>query len=65
MSLKHFHIFFIVLAILTCLGFGAWAILFPKLDIGLRIMGWISAVVGVGLVGYGIIFVRKARTVIT
>ena len=26
MSLKAFHLFFIVVSILTCLGFGAWGI---------------------------------------
>jgi len=65
MSLKHFHIFFIVLAIVTCLAFGAWAILFPNLPAGFRLMGWISAVIGIALVGYGAYFVRKARHVIT
>ncbi|NNE92530.1 MAG: hypothetical protein HKN23_12860 [Verrucomicrobiales bacterium] len=65
MSLKKFHLLFIVLAILTCLGFGAWALLVEGLPDNFRVMGWISAGLGVLLVGYGIYFVRKAKTVIT
>lgn len=65
MSLKNFHVVFIFLAVLTCLGFGAWALLIDRLPESFRIMGWISASIGVLLLGYGVYFVRKARKVIT
>ena len=64
MSLKHFHIVFIFLAVITCVGFGAWALLMRGLPDGFRIMGWISAISGVALLGYGIYFVRKAKKLI-
>lgn len=65
MSLKNFHIVFIFLAVLTCLGFGAWALLIDELPASFRVMGWISSSIGALLFGYGIYFVRKAGKVIT
>ena len=67
MSLKHFHIVFIVLAVLSSLGFGAWALLS---DVGvasssIRITGWLSLVIGAGLAVYGVWFFRKSKHVIT
>ena len=65
MSLKHFHIVFIVLAILCTIGFAAWALLMPRLEVSLRAIGWFSAVLGVGLTIYGGWFWKKSRHVIT
>lgn len=65
MTLKNFHVVFIFLAFLMCIGFGAWALLIEELPASFRIMGWISASIGVLLFGYGICFVRKTRKVIT
>ena len=67
MSLKHFHIVFIVLAVLCSLGFGAWALLS---EVGsasgvIRLTGWSSLVLGAGLAVYGFWFFRKSKQVIT
>jgi hypothetical protein len=65
MSLKHFHIFFIFLAILCTLGFSAWALLTPRLEALDRGIGWFSGILGVALVFYGIWFWKKSKLVIT
>jgi hypothetical protein len=67
MSLKSFHIFFIVLAVLCSVGFCVWAFTLgnagPASALGL--MGIGSGLLGIGLIGYGIWFVvRKARHII-
>jgi hypothetical protein len=54
MSLKVFHIFFITLAILLCLGFGAWCLRQP----GYLAFGIGSFVAAGGLIGYEIFIVR-------
>lgn len=53
MSLKHFHLLFIALAILCTAGFAAWALLLPQTQEGVRAMGWFSAALGVFLAVYG------------
>jgi len=65
MSLKHFHVLFIILSVGTCLGFGAWALLKMGLPTNFRVMGWISVVAGISLLAYGIYFFKKAKNVIT
>ena len=67
MSLKHFHIVFIVLAVLCCLGFGIWALVSDAgvASNSIRITGWLSLVIGAGLVVYGVWFFRKSKHVIT
>jgi hypothetical protein len=67
MSLKSFHIFFIVMAILSSLGFALWAFTLggaaPGSAIGM--MGIGSALLGVALIVYGVWFVvRKGRQLI-
>ena len=67
MSLKAFHIFFIALAILISFGFAAWVFLGGAGDrgsTGLTLTGIASGVIGVGLIVYGIHFIRKARHII-
>jgi len=66
MDLKHFHYVFIAFAILCTCGFGLWALFTTAPVIGFwgRIGGAVSVVIGLGLVGYGIWFVRKARGII-
>jgi len=67
MSLKAFHIFFIVLTVLSSLGFAVWAFTLGGAEIGssLGAMGVLSALAGVTLAIYGIWFVvRKARRLI-
>ena len=61
MSLKAFHIFFIVLSTLLAGGCAAWAFLKGAP----LIFGVASAMVAVALLFYGIYFVRKARQIIT
>jgi hypothetical protein len=58
MSLKTFHIFFISVAVLLCLGFGAWCLRQP----GYIAAGIGSFVVAVGLVVYEVIFLRRFKT---
>lgn len=63
MSLKAFHIFFIVISILTCLGFGAWGIH----DYGVSnrtvhlILGIASFIVGSALSYYLVKIVAKFK----
>ncbi|MFV1994995.1 MAG: hypothetical protein ACC661_06130 [Verrucomicrobiales bacterium] len=68
MSLKVFHVFFIVLSVLCTLGFAAWVMLAPQdeaTETGLHFAGAISAVLGLGLAIYGYWFVtRKASDII-
>ena len=68
MSLKSFHVFFIVLAILSTAGFALW--IFTGSGIGqppaLRWWGGVSGAIGLGLTVYGVWFIaRKARKIIT
>ena len=63
MSLKHFHLIFIFLAMVCTFGFAAWALLMPGVDAGIRGLGGFSAVTGVFLIGYGVWFWRKTRQV--
>lgn len=65
MSLKHFHIFFIVLSMLAAFAFAAWTLIMPGLTQGLRITGWVSLMGGVSLAVYGVSFYRKSKSVIT
>lgn len=61
MSLKAFHIVFIVLSILLCFTCAAWSFanhVAQGFGIG-------AAVAGAALIVYGIWFVRKARNIIT
>jgi hypothetical protein len=58
MSLKTFHIFFISVAVLLCLGFGVWCFR----QTGYTGLGVGSFVLAVALVVYEIIFLRKLKT---
>ena len=67
MSLKGFHIVFIVLAALCSLGFALWIFVAPQHVVteSLQVAGWLSGVVGVALVLYGFWFVlKKSRKII-
>ena len=65
MSLKHFHIVFIVLAVLLCAGFGAWTFLAEDLTKAIRATGVFSLVLAIVLTLYGVWFYRKSKRVIT
>ena len=59
MSLKGFHVLFILLAVLCTLGFAAWCFLLGQDVAGGRAMGFFSGILGLGLACYGVWFVRK------
>ncbi len=61
MSLKSFHVFFIVMAVLSSMGFALWAFTLGGAEFtsGLGLMGLSSAAMGCGLAGYGFWFVLK------
>lgn len=61
MSLKAFHIVFIILSILLAAGCAAWSFLN---EIAIP-FGVISGLCGVALVLYGIWFLKKSRRIIT
>lgn len=68
MSLKNFHLVFISLAVLCCLGFAAWTKWAASAEVltpGLRGAGISSACGALVLVFYGIRFYRKSREIIT
>lgn len=65
MSLKAFHIFFIVISVLCALGFGAWSVADYQRTgspgtLALGIAGFVAAV---ALVWYGFWFLRKLKGV--
>jgi len=62
-SLKFFHIFFISAASLCAFGFSLWLFLVngagqPDLNV---LAGIVSALSGVGLIAYGVRFLRKFK----
>jgi hypothetical protein len=61
MSLKGFHIVFIILSVVLTAGFAAWSF---QNDTAIPV-GIGSAVMSVLLVVYGIWFVKKSRNIIT
>ena len=63
MSLKAFHIFFIAVSTLLCVGFGAWAIRdFSQSGNGLHVALGVGAILASGLlVRYGVWFLRKLK----
>jgi hypothetical protein len=61
MSLKVFHIFFIILAILLSGGVAVWAFL-NQADRGFAIACAVAAFL---LLVYGIYFIRKSKRIIT
>jgi hypothetical protein len=61
MSLKQFHIVFIIMAVLTSAGFSAWAFTRHQTETGVLLMGGTSAVAAVGLMIYGFWFLKKLK----
>ena len=61
MSLKFFHIFFISISVLLSFGFGAWLLL--STPGGSALAAALSILAGIGLIGYGVYFLRKTRRV--
>ena len=65
MSLKAFHILFIVASTLLAFGFGAWALnsYSDGRQVQDLVMGVISSVAGVGLICYGVYFLKKSKNI--
>jgi len=63
MSLKGFHIFFITVSTLLAFGFAAWcARMFINEHADLYLgMGGTSFMAGIGLIVYGVSFLRKIK----
>ncbi len=67
MSLKGFHIIFVVLAVFCAFGFYGWTLAEAEVarQMGVVGFGQVSAVTGLLLLAYGIWFVaRKYKTII-
>lgn len=65
MSLKAFHVFFIVVSILCCLGFGYWAVQdYFVSGNGVSLALGLVAFAGCGvLIRYGVWFLKKLKGV--
>lgn len=63
MSLKAFHILFIVLSVAVTLAFGIWALRESAASgqTAIRTWGFISLAASVGLVVYGVAFLKKLK----
>jgi hypothetical protein len=64
-SLKAFHVFFVVVSTLCALGFGAWAIgdYLRTGNTGVLILGVFGFAGAAALVWYGLWFLRKLKNV--
>ncbi len=65
MSLKSFHIFFIGCAVLLAFGFSLWAFQSYAAVPGIVMLstGIVSMLIGIGLIVYGIRFLKKLKHV--
>ena len=65
MSLKGFHIFFILIATVFCFGFTTWAFMGSEnLEAQMKVPGIITGGLGVVLLVYGVWFAwKKAATI--
>ena len=65
MSLKAFHVFFVVLSVLCALGFGAWALFdYQRTKSGgILALGVLGFAAAGALVVYGFWFLRKLKNV--
>jgi hypothetical protein len=63
MSLRAFHVFFITVSVLLCLGFGAWCLGadYTHGRLAYAVAGVISFGLGVLLVAYEVVFLRRTR----
>lgn len=59
-NLKNFHIVFIVVSTLFCVGFGFWCTsgTYPAAD-GFQAFGYLAWVCAVALIAYGAVYFRK------
>lgn len=65
MSLKTFHIFFVIVSVLCALGFGAWAVSdwMRTGRGGVLVLAILAFVAAAALVFYGLWFLRKLKDV--
>ncbi|MDA7535757.1 hypothetical protein N9F48_03025 [Akkermansiaceae bacterium] len=66
MSLKGFHLIFIIVAALFCAAFGSWAIFIEDGASGkeVTIIGYITLTASVALAAYAVYFCRKAKSIL-
>jgi len=64
MSIKAIHILLISCAIILSLGFGVWSIAYAQNtgDSSYKLTGFASFAIGLGLIFYGIHFIKKAKS---
>lgn len=64
MSLRAFHILFITIASLLCLGVAIWALYLEKdsQDMAIKVMGYSCIVATICLPIYGVSFYKKSAT---
>ena len=65
MSLKTFHVFFVIVSVLCALGFGAWSIAayLRTGQVGTLALGIAGFIAAAALIWYGIWFLRKLKGV--
>ncbi len=66
MSLKGFHILFIILALLCTAGFWGWSVVYSERarELGITALGNLSGSLALGLLVYGAWFViKKSKTI--
>jgi hypothetical protein len=65
MSLKAFHVFFVIVSVLCALGFGAWSIAeYLRTGKGsVLLLGILGFAAAAALVWYGLWFLRKLKNV--
>jgi hypothetical protein len=65
MSLKAFHVFFVIVSTLCALGFGAWALQdYARTGKGsILVLGILGFAAALALVWYGLWFLRKLKNV--
>ncbi|MDB4537171.1 hypothetical protein N9230_00985 [Akkermansiaceae bacterium] len=67
MSIKGFHLIFIVIAALFCAGFGVWALFFESAEAAgeaIKAFGVVGFVAAATLLVYGVYFYRKSKSII-
>jgi len=65
MSIKTFHLIFIVIATLMCIGVAIWGFFFTRGETTFLIISGLCALAAIALPIYGISFYKKAKNIIT
>ncbi len=65
MSLKAFHIIFIIISVILFVSVAVWAlVLTTEQSTGVKVLGIASVICATGLSVYGVYFVKKAKNII-